>query len=64
MPSQQKIDEVLATKPVTFSLKTTGGRWNERTRSATSSPAPGVGRTDSATSSSSSSSAGSTSSSH
>ncbi|KAI1815178.1 hypothetical protein GGS20DRAFT_584755 [Poronia punctata] len=69
-----KIDEVLATKPVTFQLKskTTGGSWKcqihptraayEKSKAATP-VAPGISRTDSgfsASSSSSSSSAGST----
>ncbi|KAI8629501.1 hypothetical protein F5Y19DRAFT_475486 [Xylariaceae sp. FL1651] len=63
-----KIDEVLATKPVNFTIKTTGGAWKcqihpnraayERTRSSTA-PAPGIARTDSGLSTSSTSSAGS-----
>ncbi|KAI1133187.1 hypothetical protein F5Y10DRAFT_260487 [Nemania abortiva] len=53
-----KIEEVLATKPVTFNIKTIGGQWKcqihsnraayERVRSTqTTAPAPGITRTDS-----------------
>ncbi|KAI0541519.1 hypothetical protein GGR58DRAFT_498018 [Xylaria digitata] len=67
MPST-KIEDVLASKPVTFNIKTSGGSWKcqihsnraayERTRSAsTSTPSPGIARTDSGLSTSSTSSA-------
>ncbi|RWA03958.1 hypothetical protein EKO27_g11144 [Xylaria grammica] len=69
MPSA-KIEEVLATKPVTFNIKTSGGSWKcqihsnraayERTRSLSmTAPPPGISRTDSGLSTSSTSSAGS-----
>ncbi|KAJ8127921.1 hypothetical protein O1611_g5715 [Lasiodiplodia mahajangana] len=51
------IEEVLATKPVTFNIKTVGGSWKcqihsnraayERVRAAQTAPAPGLSRTDS-----------------
>ncbi|KAI1490814.1 hypothetical protein F5X96DRAFT_518268 [Biscogniauxia mediterranea] len=70
MPSQN-LQEVLAAKPVNFTIKTGNGKWKcqihtnraayERTQSAT--PAvPGITRSDSGLSTSSVSSAGSTSS--
>ncbi|KAI1360807.1 hypothetical protein F5Y08DRAFT_343292 [Xylaria arbuscula] len=73
MPSAN-INEVLASKPLTFSIKTSGGSWKcqlhsnrasyEKTRSTapTGTVAPGISRSDSGLSTSSSSSAGSSSS--
>ncbi|KAI0904232.1 hypothetical protein F4823DRAFT_224633 [Ustulina deusta] len=71
MPSSN-IEDVLATKPVTFNIKTPGGSWKcqihhtraayERTRSSsTTAPTRGIARTDSGLSTSSNSSAGSSS---
>ncbi|KAI0395878.1 hypothetical protein F5Y17DRAFT_456552 [Xylariaceae sp. FL0594] len=74
MPSASKIDEVLAAKPVTFRLKTSGGAWQcqihpnraayEKSKDAATAATPGISRTDSGLSISSSSSAGSSASSH
>ncbi|KAI0813977.1 hypothetical protein GGR55DRAFT_489918 [Xylaria sp. FL0064] len=72
MPSAN-LEEVLANKPLTFNIKTSGGQWKcqihsnraayERIRAAsTSSPTPSIARTDSGLSTSSASSAGSSSS--
>ncbi|KAI0435347.1 hypothetical protein F5Y09DRAFT_336723 [Xylaria sp. FL1042] len=72
MPSSN-IEDVLATKPVTFNIKTAGGSWKcqihsnraayERVRAAsTSTPTPSISRTDSGLSTSSASSAGSSAS--
>ncbi|KAJ2983432.1 hypothetical protein NUW58_g6249 [Xylaria curta] len=69
MPAQ-KLNDVLATKPVTFNIKTSGGSWKcqlhsnraayERTRGT--APTPGIARTDSGLSTTSTSSTVSTSS--
>ncbi|KAI0520894.1 hypothetical protein F5B22DRAFT_55578 [Xylaria bambusicola] len=74
MPSSN-INDVLATKPLTFSIKTGGGSWKcqihsnraayEKTRSSAApmtDVVPGISRSDSGLSTSSSSSAGSSSS--
>ncbi|KAI1113497.1 hypothetical protein F5Y14DRAFT_211484 [Nemania sp. NC0429] len=79
MPAPQ-IEEVLATKPVTFNIKTSGGSWVcqihpnraafERSKSVTSvsapAPTPGIARTDSglSTMSTASTSSSSSTSSH
>ncbi|KAI0469544.1 hypothetical protein F4859DRAFT_516037 [Xylaria cf. heliscus] len=67
MPAQ-KLEDVLAVKPVTFNIKTSGGSWKcqihstraayERTRSTTA-PTPGIARTDSGLSTTSTSSSSS-----
>ncbi|GAP86334.1 hypothetical protein SAMD00023353_1800750 [Rosellinia necatrix] len=75
MPSTAKIEDVIASKPLTFSIKTTGGQWKcqihsnraayERTRTKSIdaiTPVPGITRTDSGLSTASTSSAGSSSS--
>ncbi|KAI1192130.1 hypothetical protein F5B17DRAFT_379542 [Nemania serpens] len=77
MPAAPQIDEVLATKPVTFNIKTSGGKWKcqihpnraafERSKSSTAlAPAPGIARADSglSTMSTASTSSSSSSSSH
>ncbi|KAI0453070.1 hypothetical protein F5B21DRAFT_505632 [Xylaria acuta] len=73
MPSHN-LNDVLAIKPVTFNIKTSGGSWKcrihstraayERTRSTTetTTPTPGITRTDSGLSTTSTSSSSSTSS--
>ncbi|KAI1434458.1 hypothetical protein GGR50DRAFT_695106 [Xylaria sp. CBS 124048] len=67
------IEEVLAAKPLTFSIKTGGGNWKcqihsnraayERAKAVKTETTPGISRTDSGLSSSSTSSSSSTASS-
>ncbi|KAI0447623.1 hypothetical protein F4803DRAFT_546141 [Xylaria telfairii] len=66
MPSQ-KLEDVLATKPVTFKIKTSGGSWKCQIHSNRASyerakvtvPTPGITRTDSGLSTTSTSSSSS-----
>ncbi|KAJ8111553.1 hypothetical protein ONZ43_g5594 [Nemania bipapillata] len=74
MPASN-IEEVLANKPVTFNIKTSGGSWKcqihsnraayERTKSISeTAPIPGIARTDSGLSTTSTASTSSSKSSH
>ncbi|KAI0098273.1 hypothetical protein GGR51DRAFT_565725 [Nemania sp. FL0031] len=69
-----KIEEVLATKPVTFNIKTSGGAWKcqihsnraayERVRATQTEPIPGITRSDSSLSTTSTASTSSSKSSY